>query len=132
MLFSLDVDDQSGLGQLGLGPLGSASYPGELGLLGGGLGWSGPRSEAGQRTGVTGTAPLHQVRGVQPLSSQKGTLVAVPDAAVVLGEDLQLEVSGEGPPPGSVERVRVGAAHGYIMGALHREGHGQVSPSLAL
>src|SRR3954467_4199947 len=47
-----------------------------------------------QGAGVTGAAPLHQVRGVQPLPTQQRTpLTGL--RGLVLGQELQLVLGGE-------------------------------------
>ena len=64
------------------------------------------RGQRGQRAGVTGPPPLHDVAGVQALTAQQGTLLAV-GGGVVGGQDLQLVLRGERAPPGPLGHLRV-------------------------
>ena len=119
------------------GPIGEvqlarpARCPGQLGLLGSGPVLAGLRGQADERTGVSGTTPFHDVARVQALASQKSALVAVADATVVLVEKRKLVRGGESAPARSIREIRL-TVHGFIMGALHRQGgqgHGcQVDP----
>ena len=84
--------------QLGLGALRAGPELLQLQLLRGALSGLRLGGQSGQRACVAGAAPLHQVRGVQPVAAQQ----RIPFArlcGLVLGQDLQLVLGGEGVPP---------------------------------
>ena len=75
-----------------------------------------------QRSGLPSSAPLHQVRGVQPLPAQQGALGPIRAQPVILGQDRQLVISSEPPSRGSVRRRWI--VHRTIMGEFHQGRHG--------
>src|SRR5450756_3050103 len=82
-------------------------------------------SEARLAARVTGSSPLHDVAGVEAFSAQEGALVAIPCTGVVLLDDAQLVLGGEGSPPRLIGQGGAVFSHHLIMGALHQLGwHG--------
>ena len=65
------------------------------------------RGQPGQRAGVAGPPPLHDVAGVQALPAQQRALLPI-RGGVVGGQDLQLVLRGERPPPGPLGHLRIG------------------------
>ncbi len=59
-----------------------------------------PGREPGQRTAVAGAPPLHEVRRIQALATEKGADLARLRARLGLGQDLELVLRGELPPAG--------------------------------
>ena len=113
------------LGQVGLEALDAAVGLGQGGGVGGRRRLAGPGRQAIERGRFPGPAPLHDVGGVQALPPQQGALVAVAHAGVVLLDDGQLVLGGEGPPAGLEGQRRVVSTHRLIMGALDLQGwHG--------
>ena len=74
---SRDIQRQLVLGQLGLQALDATAGPGQRRRLRGRLRLASPGRQPLDRSGVTGPAALHNVRGVQPLPTQQGALVTV-------------------------------------------------------